>query len=1028
MNLTRAAIEKNRITIVALLLIVAAGIGAYYNLPRAEDPGFTIRTAVVVTYFPGASPERVEMLVTDKLEKAIQEMPELDFVSSESKTGQSVVYVNIQESYTEMRPIWDDLRRKVDRASAELPSDVIGPIVNDEFGDVYGIVVSITGDGFSYAELKDIADDCRNELLLSREIAKVDIYGEQEERIFIDYNNSRLSELNISPGQLKTILDQRNIIIPGGEVFTDDERIVLEPTGNFDSVEDLRRTVIRIPGREQLLYLQDIAHVYRGYIDPPTSMARYMGQPCLALAINLREGGNILTMGEVVDQHLTRFRQSYPIGVEFDKVTNQAMFVESKINGFMASLGQAVGIVLLVMLLFLGIRTGLVVASLIPMAMIMAIFVMSLLDIGLNKISIASLIIALGMLVDNAIVMTESVMVSISEGQPPVKAAVDSANELRVPLLTSSLTTAAAFLPIYLAESTTGEYTAPLFEVVTITLLSSWVLALTMTPMLSVRFLKVKKSPESGSYNTRFYRKYRAFLLTLVRHPLLVLLGTIAIFALAIFSFRFIPSIFFPPNDKPMMFAELRLPVGTPIEKTEAMVDELEYFLIDSLTVDTAAGREEGIIDFISFIGSGAPRYVLAYGPEPQSPEYAYFIFNATSARYIDNYLTARVEAYCTKHFPDVTPNVRLLFIGPPVDHPIEIRISGKETEELFRIVERVRRKLEDFPGTKNVADNWGRRVKKLVVHVDQPRAQRAGLTSQDVAISLQTILSGIVTTDYREEENIIPVTLRSAAADRQDIGKLESHNIYVQATGRSVPLKQVADVEMVFEPSKILRRDRLKTVNLHAQITEGQNAIAMTQAFDRWLSEEAKDWSVGYKYEYGGELESSGEANESIVAKLPIALLFIVLLLVVQFNSIRKPIIIMLTVPLGLIGVVIGLLVADSYMGFMTMLGIISLAGIVINNAIVLLDRIRLEQVQNGLEPPRAVIEACQRRLRPILLTVGTTVGGLLPLWFGGDIMFEPMAIAIIFGLIFATLLTLGVVPVLYTLLYRVDFTDFKL
>jgi multidrug efflux pump subunit AcrB len=493
MNVTRFAIEKNRITIIALVLILFAGINTFRHMPRDEDPGFIIRTATVMTYFPGASPERIEQLITDKLEKSIQQMPEIDFITSQSKTGVSIVFVNVLARYTEMRPIWDSLRRKVDAARDQLPDGIIGPTVNDEFGDVFGTIITVTGEGFDYADLKNVGDEVRDELLYIDEVAKVNVIGAQEERVFVEYNNARLAELGMSPGQLKELLESRNVIFPGGDVTTGQERIVLEPSGNFESIDELKRTVITLPGEREVVYIEDIANIYRDYVDPPRAMMRSSGEPCLGLAVNLREGGNIIRLGEKVTKMIDRLRTLYPIGVEFDVVAFQPAHVERKVNEFTGSLLQAVGIVLLVMLITLGLRTGLVVASLIPMAMIMSILVMDRFGIGLDQMSLASLIISLGLLVDNAIVMSESIMVQIAQGKDRVRAAVDSASELRIPLLTSSLTTAAAFLSFYLAESSTGEYVAPLFKVVTITLLCSWVLSLTMTPMFCVRFLKVKQ-------------------------------------------------------------------------------------------------------------------------------------------------------------------------------------------------------------------------------------------------------------------------------------------------------------------------------------------------------------------------------------------------------------------------------------------------------------------------------------------------------------------------------------------------------
>ncbi len=1024
MNITRAAIQKNRITGTLLILIILAGLITFQTMPRAEDPGFIIRAALILTYFPGAAPERVEMLVTDKLEKAIQEMPELDYVMSESTTGVSVIYVIIKQSYKKMRPIWDRLRRKVNRVKGDLPDGVIGPFVNDEFGDVFGTIISITGEGFSYMQLKKVADEVRDELLLIEEVAKVDIFGAQEERIFIEYNDARLADVGLSAFQLMGILQSQNIVIPGGDVNTDKEEIVLEPSGSFESVEDLKRTLINIPGRRDLIYLGDLAHVYRGYIDPPQSIVHSSGIPALALAINLREGGNIIILGEKVKELVSRLQGLYPIGIEFDIVAFQPEDVDRKVNDFVRNLLQAIAIVIVVMMITLGFRTGLVVSSLVPMAMIMSILVMSFFDIGLDQVSLASLIIALGMLVDNAIVMSESIMVQISTGKKAIEAAIDSARELRLPLLIASLTTAAAFLPIFLAESDVGEYVAPLFKVVTITLLSSWILSQTITPMFCVYFLKAKKRKRKDPYNTEFYKRYRGFLLSLLRHPIITLIIVLVVFLIAMQGFRIIPNIFFPPNDKAILTAEFELPKGTPIHRTETIVNEIEAFMQKDLAV--VPDRPDGIVNWSTYIGQGAPRFVLSYNPESSKPEYAIMIVNATSNKIIDS-LIRKMEEFCLERFPDLRTDIRLLPMGPAIEAPVEVRISGKDMSKVFELADRAKAKLVTMPGTKNIRYDWGQRTKKLLVKINQARARRAGVTSRDIAISLQTALAGIETTQYREEDKTIPVTLRSVAAERQDIGKLETINIYAQLTGKNVPLNQVADLEIKWQSPKIMRRSRLKTVTVQADVTAGVTPIALSREIDEWLREESKEWGIGYKYALGGEIESSGKANASIAAKLPIAFLIIILLLVFQFNSIRRPIIILVTIPLGLIGVVFGLIVARSYFGFMTLLGVVSLAGIVVNNAIVLLDRIRIEIQENGLGPTRAIIAAAQRRLRPILLTTATTIGGLLPLWIGGGPMWEPMAIAIIFGLLFSTVLTLGVVPILYSIFFKVKYKGFK-
>ncbi len=551
-----------------------------------------------------------------------------------------------------------------------------------------------------------------------------------------------------------------------------------------------------------------------------------------------------------------------------------------------------------------------------------------------------------------------------------------------------------------------------------------------MTPLLCAIFLKVKlrNRDAENPFDTPFYKKYRGALLLGLRHPVLSILATVALFFAVMQLTPYIPAIFFPANDKPVMFAELKLPIGTPIEKTEKMVSRVETFIKHEMQARLDVDGEvtqDGVIDFSSFVGSGPPRFYLSLNQQQQSPEYAYLLLNVTDRWKIETDFAPKLERFCFDNFPDVSTKIAPLLLGPPVIAPVQVRISGKDLDKIFDLADQVKNHLATVAGLTTIEDDWGPRNKKLLVKINQPRAQRAGLTSQDVAISLQTILSGIETTDYREDDEVIPVVLRSVAADRKDLGKLESHNIYAQQTGRTVPLKQVADVEVAFQPAKILRRDRLKTVTVSAQLLPGFNALAIAREIAPWLKSESRGWPVGYKYEQGGEVESSGKANASIGEKVPIAMLLIVLLLVGQFDSFRRPAIILLTIPLGLIGVIIGLFLTQKPLGFVAILGVIALAGIVINNAIVLIDRIKIEIEENGLPPARAVVEAAQRRLRPILLTTATTVGGLVPLWLGGGPLFEAMAVAILFGLLFATVLTLGFVPILYSLFFRVKFSE---
>ncbi len=1023
MDLTRAAIERNRITITVVALLIIGGVLAFQSIPKAQDPGFIIRTVLVTTRFPGASPERIEQLVTDKIEKKAQEMPEIDSITSESRTGISIVYVNFKESYKIMRPIFDDLRRKIDTVVPDLPQGSTPPEINDEFGDVFGVVYTLTGDGFSYAELKIVADELRDVLLKEPDIAKVDIHGAQQEVVFVEYNNARLSELGLSPQQLSASLASVNILSSGGDIVSGRERITLEPTGNYESLDDLRRTVIQLPGGA-LVYLEDIVNVYRGYKDPPKSIARVNGQPALALAASMREGGDILKLGARLKELMPELIAEYPWGINLQTVWYQSDLVETNVRNFSRSLLQAIVIVIVVMVGFLGLRTGLVVGALIPTTMISTFFAMQIFDITVNQISLAALIISLGLLVDNAIVIVESILVKRERGVSPIDAAVESGRELRTPLLVSSLTTAAAFMPIAMAKSAVGEYTSDIFYVVGLALLISWLLAMTFIPMLTTVALRCSADPVSteNTFDGRWYRYYRRLLGVSLRCPYRFIGIVILMFALAIVGMGLVRQEFIAPSEDPVFTAKLEMPLGTSIEASQQVIDDVDEFI--HKTYYAPQSGEPAIRNWLTFIGEGGPRFQLSLNPPNPNPANTFLIANTTSGDRVDEVMRG-IERYVREAHPDLAAQVKRLENGPPVDYPIIVRLSGQNIDSLYSMAEEVTAYLYENPAVSDVKNTWGLQTKKLLVRVNQELARRSGVTSEDVAYSLKAGLTGIDLTQYREDDELIPVTLRTVAADRQDFSKLDGLSVYSQGTGRHVPLKQVADVELTFESGVIERRDRERTLSLNVQLADGATAAEVVDTLVPWLEQAEANWPAGHEFEIGGETEESGDANASIAAELPVAGMIILLLLVGQFNSIRRPVIILTTIPLGLIGVTFGLLVANSSFGFFTILGLIALSGIIINNAIVLLDRIAMEINAFNRTEAEALFEAAQQRLRPILLTTATTVLGMMPLLWSGTAMFVPMAITIMFGLAFATALTLLVVPVLYSLFFRVSFTS---
>ncbi|MCU7852744.1 MAG: efflux RND transporter permease subunit [Candidatus Thiodiazotropha sp. (ex Monitilora ramsayi)] len=1027
MNITEWAIKYNRVTLVVVLALVASGIQSYYELPKAQDPGFTIRTAVVTTRFPGASPERVEQLVTDAIEEKIMEMPEIDDITSESRSGISIINANFLESYTVMQPIFDDLRRKVEDITRDLPVGVETPIVNDEFGDTFGHVYNLTGDGYSAKEMRDIALDIRDQLLKEPNIAKVEIYGDQEERVFIEYDNARLTELGLSPQQLESILQSINILSSGGDIVIGSERIALEPSGNFESVDALKQTIIEIPGKTALVRLGDIAEVYRAYEDPVKVKVRANGEPAISISVSMREGGNIMGLGTRLKALMPEIEAELPLGISLTPMFLQSTLTEASVNTFISNLSQAVGIVILVMVLTLGFRTGLVVASLIPIVMVSTFFVMARFDIGIDQISLAALIIALGLLVDNAIVVVEAAIVRREQGEEPISAAIGAAKEMMVPLLVSSLTTAAAFTPIALAESAVSEFTSAIFYVVTIALLLSWALSMTFVPMMTP-FVKVKSQADDGkksTFETPLYRRYRGLLLASLRHPIHFGILVTALFTAAIYGMGYIPKVFIPPSEDPILSTALELPTGTTIDASEEMIEDLESFLLTKkVNADGKSLDAVGVTGWTAYIGTGGPRFTLGFDPPNPNEANTAMVLNVNNSTSLDPIKEA-VEDYAFENELDMQLQVKRLSNGPPVSYPIEIKVSGPEFDELFQIVSAIKTKLWSYDAVTAINDTWGPQTKKLVINIDQARAFRSGVTSQDIATSLNAGLSGMEMTEYREGDEVIPVLLRTRATDRQDLAKLENLTVFSQSSGTVVPLSQVANVEVVWEPALIERLDRERTITIQGQLRPGVTAAEIATQYRPWLEEFAGTWSKGYRFEEGGETAKADEANASIIAVLPMAVIFIIMLLMIQFNSFRRTGIVLITIPLGLIGISFGLLAAQSSFGFFTFLGMVSLAGIVINNAIVLLDRIKLEMEENGLSAADAIVQSAQQRARPILLTTATTVGGMLPLWLSGGPMFESMAIAILFGLLFATLITLFLVPVLYSVLFRVSFEN---
>jgi len=1029
MNLTKFAIEKSRITFTLLAVIVVLGLALYTSLPRDSMPPYTVRVATIVSSFPGAGPERVELLVTDKIEKKAQEIPEVKEINSTSRTGLSVVTVTLKDEVNpdELQAIWDKLRRKLD-GLRDLPQGVVPDLDDDDIGVVYGIMVGLISDGYSYSEMKEFADDLRDALIKLDDAAKVELGGVQDERVFIEFDESQLKEYGLTSSMLQNTIASTNILDSGGEVDLESERIILEPTGNYESLEDIRNTLIPIGDGSQVVQLRDITNIRKGYIEPASSIVHVSGKQAISLSISLMDGANIIKLGEDVNKVIEDWNSRLPIGLEVKRLTSLDTYVDNSISNFIGNLIQSIAIVLVVMLIFLGLRTGLIISSLIPIVTIMTLMLMGLINMGLNQVTLAALIMALGMMVDNAIVVSESIMVKMEKGMNVKEAAVSSCSELIVPLLISTLTTSVAFLSFYLAESTMGDIVGPIFVVITLALVSSWIVSLTIITMLCFYFLKVKPKEEKkpGLMDKIFDQLkvyYKSVILAALNVKGYVIIGILLLFFISLKGFGLIPFIFFPDSDRNMITVDINLPLGTKIEQTENVVLQIEKYISDELLVTES--RENGIVDWSSFVGQGPSSYDLGYSQDEANSGYAHILVN-TSSFEENNEMVRLLDDFCFSNFPNADIKVSLLGQGGS-GTPIEIKVSGNNPDILSKLSEQIKSKLSNVTGTKNVKDDWGPKTKKFVIDINQNNAQLAGITNQDIATSLKTVLDGFKTGEYREDDKNIPMLLRSFTSQDQSYETIETMNVFSQNSGKSVPLSQVASIVPQWQYAKIKRLDLARSINVSSELSEEGNASEIMSEVLPWLDEQTKKWPVGYTYELGGDDKNTAENMGAVIAYLPLSGFLILLLLVIQFNSFRKTIMVVSTIPLGVIGVVIGLIVLRSYFGFMAFLGVISLAGIVINNAIVLIDRIEIEINELKRTPQDAVIAACLQRFRPILLTTFTTSLGLLPLYLGGGLMWEPMAASIMIGLLFGTIITLVFIPALYSVFYKVNYKGYQ-
>ncbi len=1015
-KITEFAIETNRITVIVLLAIPLIGFLIFLDYPRQEDPSIEIREAIVVTSFPGMDVHEIEDLITFEVEEKVREIGEVDDIWSYSKTGVSIVHVELDDwvQGEDIDLVWNDLRNTMDDLRPTLPAGTIGPIVNDDVGLTAVATIALWSDGFSLEEMRRVARETRRRLDALAGVERIETFGVQQERVFLEVSNTRLARLGIRPGVIVETLRDQNILLPGGVIDAYGQNVSIEATGTFDSVEEIAAVLIPLPDSDQTIPLKDIVEVRRDYTDPADRPVFFNGRPAIVLSVAILDGVNSVEFGDRLTQRIEEIKQTLPFGYFLEYATFQPVLVERAVNGALVNLAQTLVIVLIVVVLFLGVRTGLIVGSFVPMTILLGLIGMSILDVELQRMSIATMIIALGLMVDAAIVVAENIRNRIEQGEDRKQAAIGAGRTLGLPLLTSTVTTILAFMPIALAVGSVGEYTRSIGQVVTLVLMGAWFMSMFMTPTMCYWFLKAppKTGPateKTDLYDSPFYRRYRVFLETLLRQRTICIAVVVAIVLAVAFLARFVVQEFFPANDRNQYLVYIDLEAGAHIDETSRVVRGLSDWLGDK-----AVNPE--VTSTVAYAGSGGPRFFLSLTPINPDPHVAFLLVETESNTQVPEML-ARTRRHIEVSYPEAQGQVKAMWLGASETGLIEIRISGTDETVLRAKAEHLLDGLRAIPGTIHAEQDWQNRVLRVEVVVDQNRARRAGVTSADIASTLGAFVSGGTITDYREGDAVIPVMLRGVEGERDQLSSLSAMNVYSSARGTNVPLTQIADIQTVWDPYFVNRRNLERTITVsanHVHLKAGQLVEAMMPAI------ETLDLPPGYRWEMGGELEDAEIAQGHLFASFPLAGMLIVILLVWQFNSVRRAGIILLTIPMAVVGSIVGLLVTGAPFGFMTLLGLLSLAGIIINNGIILIDSIEAER-KAGAEPYDAIVNAAVSRFRPILMTTITTLLGLMPLIVWQDPLFYGMAIVISFGLALGTVLTLGVVPVIYSLFFRV-------
>lgn len=1017
MNIAEYSIKNKVISWLFIVILAIGGITSFLELGRLEDPAFTIKEAMIISTYPGATSKEVEEELTYPLEKEIRKLPYIDFITSTSSDGMSQIMVSMKMDYgpDELPQIWDEMRRKINDLQPNLPQGVQSLQIIDDFGDVYGVMLMLTGDDYNYVELKRYADHLTRELELIEGVGKVDISGDQQEMFFVEISLDRLASLNIDMNVVANLLNQQNSVVSAGEVMVNGESLIIRPSGALNTVEALGNLIIHGRDTGNLIRLKDVATISRGIQEKPSNVILFNGKKAINIAISFASGVNVVEVGERIDAELSNLETIKPAGLDMSYFYNQAQEVDQSVKAFVISLAEAVAIVIIVLLFTMGLRSGVIIGAVLLLTVFGTFILMNYYNIELHRISLGALIIALGMLVDNAIVVVEGILVGLKKGRSKVQSAVDIVKQTQWPLLGATVIAITAFAPIGLSQDATGEFMGSLFWVLCFSLFLSWVTAITLTPFLANLLLK-EEDKEVGDedqdpYKGWLFVAFGALLKVALRFRWLTVAAMVALLVGAVVAFGNVKQQFFPPSNTPMFYVDMWMPEGTDIRETTKKAEIVESFI-----------REQDDIDFVSVsIGQGMQRFVLTYQPERSYEAYAQFQVRATDRENMFKLLDT-LDANLAKKFNEPTFQFKLMEFGPSPASKIEARITGPDPQVLRDLAVKVEDILHTDPGARNIRHDWRERTKELVPAFNESKARRLGISKEDLSSTLQMAFGGRALGYLRDGTHTLPILTRLPEEERVDFESLQNVNIWSPSLQTYIPVDQIIDgVKLDWNEPLIQRRDRKRTLTVladHDVLSEDTAASLFARVQPKVMALHLPD---GYEITWGGEYESSKDAQDALFGSLPMGYLLMFIITILLFNSVKKPLVIWFTVPLSIIGVSFGLLTTNMPFSFTAFLGLLSLSGMILKNGIVLLDQINLE-LASGKDPYLAIVDSAISRVRPVSMAALTTILGMIPLVF--DAFFGSMAITIMAGLGFATVLTLIVVPVMFAILFRINST----